>query len=84
MRPGWAAMSDDVWDNLLQELQIFKARLEAMEPALSRRIRHGGVQKDLADELGISPQELDGAFLEDEQPQEETPLLRRLRRGCDE
>jgi len=80
-------MSDDApfdpWADLIVKLEAAKRELQALQSPLARRLLTGA-HDDIADMLGVAPQELDGAFLEDEQPQEETPLLRRLRRGCDE
>jgi len=71
----------DPLENLIRELQVFKATVEAMEAPLARRIRtgrHDDVRHDVAHELGVESEDVE--FLDD--PSEpETPLLRRLRTG---
>lgn len=70
----------DPWADLIAKLETAKRELQALEPRISRLIRTGGVQRELADELGVAPEELDEAFLdEDEPPMDE--LTRRLRTG---
>jgi len=69
----------DYWDNLVKTLADFKRSLESLEPSLARKLRTGQ-HGDIADALGVAPQELDDAFLPDEDEPEST-LMRRLRTG---
>ena len=76
------APEGDALDNLIRELRIFRAKVAAMEPTLSARIRRGvheDLQQELADDLGVAPAELDDAFLPEGEPESE--LSRRLHTG---
>jgi len=75
-------MSDepvDPWANLISTLEATKRDLQALESPLARRIR-SGQHDDIADMLGVAPQELNDAF-EDEQPEVMSTLLRKLKTG---
>jgi len=71
----------DPWDNLIRELRVFKATVQAMEPTLAKRIRSGShdIQDELSAFLGGSRDDYAEAFLPDDEP--ETTLMRRLRSG---
>jgi len=69
----------DVWDKLIRKLESSIGELQALEAPLARRLRTGA-HDDLADMLGVAPQELDEAFLSDEDDAE-LPLAKRIRTG---
>jgi len=74
-------MSDepfDPWADLITKLEAAKRELQALESPVARRLRTGA-HDDIADMLGVAPQELDDAFLPEADV--ETPLLRKLRTG---
>ena len=76
-------MSDDApfdpWADLIVKLEAAKRELQALQSPLARRLLTGA-HDDIADMLGVAPQELDEGFLEDE-PEVMSTLLRRLKTG---
>jgi len=76
-------MSDDTpfdpWADLIAKIEAAKRELQALQSPLARRLLTGA-HDDIADMLGVAPQELDEGFLEDE-PEVMSTLLRRLKTG---